>query len=214
MTFPFLNSLGFDIFPLTGNIGSHTKFGLRTAGFQDILQHLVVTVRCFDEKLCLMLTVYPLFQFLQSFLTFSRFDRQITVESETLSVEARAHDRQDNRRRSHQRNHLQILALCDSYNVCSRIGNGRTTGFRDYSHRISFLQRFQITRDSFGRRMFVQRIKRQFVDIDIPIHFFQEAACRAHILYDKMTNLQNDFSIVRRKDFFYRSITKSHRQQV
>ena len=30
----------------------------------------------------------------------------------------------------------------------------------------------------------------------------------------KMTNLQNDFSIVRRKDFFYRSITKSHRQQV
>ena len=60
----------FDIFPLTGNIGSHTKFGLRTAGFQDILQHLVVTVRCFDEKLCLMLTVYPLFQFLQSFLTF------------------------------------------------------------------------------------------------------------------------------------------------
>ena len=92
MTFPFLNSLGFDIFPLTGNIGSHTKFGLRTAGFQDILQHLVVTVRCFDEKLCLMLTVYPLFQFLQSFLTFSRFDRQITVESETLSVEARAHE--------------------------------------------------------------------------------------------------------------------------
>lgn len=88
--------------PLTGNIGSHTKFGLRTAGFQDILQHLVVTVRCFDEKLCLMLTVYPLFQFLQSFLTFSRFDRQITVESETLSVEARAHDRQDNRRLPHQ----------------------------------------------------------------------------------------------------------------
>ena len=44
MTFPFLNSLGFDIFPLTGNIGSHTKFGLRTAGFQDILQHLVVYV--------------------------------------------------------------------------------------------------------------------------------------------------------------------------
>ena len=103
---------------------------------QDVFHYLIVAVRRFDEKLRLMFAVHPLFEGFQPLGTFTRFDGKIAVESETLPVESRSHNGQDDRRGAHQRNDFQVLSLGNGNNICSRIGYSRTTGFGYHSHRL------------------------------------------------------------------------------
>ena len=114
---PFFDGFGLDIFTLASDIGRDAKLGLWTAILHDVLHHLVVAIRGLDEELRLVFGIDATFQRLDALDAFTRLDRQITMEGEALSVEARTHHRKDDGRRTDQGNDLQVLAL----------GNGHTS---------------------------------------------------------------------------------------
>ena len=158
----------------------------------------MITIRRFDKYLRLPLGIYPLFELLDSLYPFSRLDRQITLKSETLPVESRSHQRHQYRRRAHQWNHRQMFPLGNRHHIGPRVGHSRATGLRNHACRISLPQRFEKSRHLRRLRVTVQFIKRQVVDTNIGIRFFEKPSGRTHILYDKVTYPGYYFAVIRR----------------
>ena len=92
MPLPVLYAPCFDELSFARNVGGNAKFRLRTAILKNIVQHLIVTIRCLNEQLCLMLGLDTLFELLQLLGTFDWFNRQVSVEGKALPVETRTHD--------------------------------------------------------------------------------------------------------------------------
>ena len=202
LALPFLDGLGLDVFALAGDVGGNAKLGLRTAILHDVLHHLVVAIRSLDEELCLVFGINATFQCLDALSPFTRFDRQISMESEALPVEARAHDREYDGRRTYQRHHLQVLSLGYRHDIGSRVGHRRTSGFGNHPHGCSCLQRLQVTGYVFGRSMLVERIEREFIDVDASFHLLQETTCRTYILDNEMLDAEDDFLVIGRQYLF------------
>ena len=166
----------------------------------------MIPVRRLNEKLCLIFSIHTLLQCFQFLGTFPRFNRQITMKRKALPVKARSHHGKNNWRGSNQRNYLQFFTLCDGNHIRSRIGYRRTTGFGDNSHWSSAYQRLQITGNIFRWSMFVQRIKCQRININLPVHLFQETTGRTNIFDYKIPDTGNNFLIIRRQHLFNRCI--------
>ena len=181
---------------------------------KNILYHLIIAIRRFNEKLSLMFIIDALFQHFQLFGTLCRFNGKITMEGKALTVEAGTHDGEDNGRGPHQGDHSQVFPLCNSHYVRSRVGHRRTTGFGDHAHRMPLHQRLQIAGDVFGRRMLVQRIECQRINIYSLVHLFQKTACRAHILHDEIADSQYYLLIIRRQHRFNRRIAQRDWQKI
>ena len=79
-----------------------------------------------------------------------------------------------------------------------RVGHSRATGLRNHACRISLPQRFEKSRHLRRLRVTVQFIKRQVVDTNIGIRFFEKPSGRTHILYDKVTYPGYYFAVIRR----------------
>ena len=174
----------------------------------------MIPVRSFNEKLRLMFRINPPFKFFQPLGTFIRFNWQITVKSKTLSVESRSHYGKNDGRRPYQRNNLQIPALGNSHNICSRVSYGRTTSLWNHAHGMTFRQRIQISRNIFRWSMLVQRIKRKSINVNFPIYLFQKTTCRTDIFHNKMLDFTNDTGIISRQDFVNGRIAQCHGQQI
>lgn len=214
LALPLPHGLGFDILPFTSNVRRNAELGLRTAVMKNILYHLIIAIRRFNEKLSLMFIIDALFQHFQLFGTLCRFNGKITMEGKALTVEAGTHDGEDNGRGPHQGDHSQVFPLCNSHYVRSRVGHSRTTGFGDHAHRMPLHQRLQIAVDVFGRRMLVQRIECQRINIYSLVHLFQKTACRAHILHDEIADSQYYLLIIRRQHRFNRRIAQRDWQKI
>ena len=214
LALPLPHGLGFDILPFTSNVRRNAELGLRTAVMKNILYHLIIAIRRFNEKLSLMFIIDALFQHFQLFGTLCRFNGKITMEGKALTVEAGTHDGEDNGRGPHQGDHSQVFPLCNSHYVRSRVGHSRTTGFGDHAHRMPLHQRLQIAGDVFGRRMLVQRIECQRINIYSLVHLFQKTACRAHILHDEIADSQYYLLIIRRQHRFNRRIAQRDWQKI
>lgn len=65
LALPLPHCLGFDILPFTSNVRRNAELGLRTAVMKNILYHLIIAVRRFNEKLGLVFIVDALFQHFQ-----------------------------------------------------------------------------------------------------------------------------------------------------
>lgn len=136
------------------------------------------------------------------------------MEGKTLSVKSRSHHRQDNRGRPYQWYHFQPFPLGNGYDIGSRICHRRTSCFRNHPHGIALLKRFQITGYGIRRGMFVQRIESHRINVRFPIYFFEETACRAHFLNNKMADARYYFLIIRREYNIYRRIAQSYWQKI
>ena len=143
LALPLPHGLGFDILPFTSNVRRNAELGLRTAVMKNILYHLIIAIRRFNEKLSLMFIIDALFQHFQLFGTLCRFNGKITMEGKALTVEAGTHDGEDNGRGPHQGDHSQVFPLCNSHYVRSRVGHSRTTGFGDHAHRMPLTSGFR-----------------------------------------------------------------------
>lgn len=123
MPLPFFYAASLNIFAFAGDIGSDAKLRLRTAMLQNVVHHLMIAVRGFDEKLRLALGIDALFQLFQPFDAFGGIDRQIAVKSKALPIESRRHHRKDNGRRTYQRNDFQFLALGNGDYIRAGVGH-------------------------------------------------------------------------------------------
>lgn len=65
LALPLPHGLGFDILPFTSNVRRNAELGLRTAVMKNILYHLIIAIRRFNEKLSLMFIIDALFQHFQ-----------------------------------------------------------------------------------------------------------------------------------------------------
>ena len=196
LALPLLDGLGLDVFAFASDVGGNAELGRGTTILHDVFHHLVVTIGSLDEELRLVFGVDALFESLDTLDAFARFDGQITMESEALSVESRAHDRKNDGRRTYQRNDLQVLALGNGYDIGTRVGHRRTSGFGNDSHRLASLQWFQVTRYVLGRGVLVERIEREFINVDASFHLLQKATCRTYILDNEMLDAEDDFLVM------------------
>ena len=110
------------------------------------------------------------------------------MEGETLPVEPRCHDGKEYRRRPDKRYDFVPFPLRDGDDICPRIGHRRATGFRDNADGFAPFQRSEVSRHDFGCRVFVELREGLRVDVDARFYLLQEAAGRADVLYDEMSD--------------------------
>ena len=214
LALPLLDGLGLDVLILASDVGCDAELGLRTAVLHDVLHHLVVAIGGLDEELGLVFGINATFQCLDALDALARFDGQITMEGEALPIESRPHDGEDDGRRAYQGDHLQVLALGNGHDIGTRIGHGRASGFGDDTHRLTCLQRLQVSGDVFGRSVLVEGIERKFVYVDASLHLLQETTRRTHILYNEMLDAEYDFLVMRREHLFDGGIAQGYGDEV
>ena len=136
------------------------------------------------------------------------------MESEALSVEARAHDTHDDARRANQGNDLDVLALSYRHYICSRIGNGRTASLADDAHRMTLPDRVKVAVDIVAVSVLVELKDGQLIDVDALLDFLQETACRTDILDNKVLYADDDLTVVRWQHLLYRGVAEGHGNEI
>ncbi len=182
---------------------------------QDVVYNLVVAVGCLDEYLRLLLGIGSLLQPVQTLGTLGRLYGQVAVEGEALSVEARSHDREDDGRRTDERNDAQSATLCQCHDIGTGVGNGGTSGFGyDTDRQTFFLQRLQVTAYGSSGSVFVQLAEGERINVHVLVHLAQEAACGAHVLDDKVLYGGYDIVVESRQHTIKRRVAKGHGDEV
>ena len=64
------------------------------------------------------------------------------------------------------------------------------------------------------RGVFVERIEREFIDVDASFHLLQETTCRTHILDNEMLDAEDDFLVMGRQYFFDGGIAQGDGDEV
>ena len=59
-----------------------------------------------------------------------------------------------------------------------------------------------------GIGVFIERIKRELIDIDAAIHQLKETACCAYILHNKMADAKYNLAIIGRQDLLHRCLAQ------
>ena len=136
------------------------------------------------------------------------------MESEALSVEARAHDTHDDTRRANQGNDFDVLALSYRHYICSRIGNGRTASLADDAHRMTLPDRVKVAVDIVAVSVLVELKDGQLIDVDALLDFLQETACRTDILDNKVLYADDDLTVVRWQHLLYRGVAEGHGNEI
>ena len=62
--------------------------------------------------------------------------------------------------------------------------------------------------------MFVELVESESIDVDRGFNFLQEPTCRAHVLYYKMTEREDDIAVVRGEDVVNGSIAQRNRNEL
>ena len=84
------------------------------------------------------------------------FHRQVSMECKCLAIEARSHEREQDRGGTGQGNDLDACAMCGSDQPCAGVGNTGTAGIRNDAHVVARESRFEQRRDLTRRGVFGQ----------------------------------------------------------
>ncbi|GAB7527483.1 hypothetical protein PBS_64750 [Paraburkholderia sp. 2C] len=98
------------------------------------------------------------------------------MKGKALAVQARRHQRQQNRTRAHEWHDLDAALVRAPHEQRARIGDGRATGFRDEPRVGACENRREQPVDSTGGRIHVEFANLDFLDRPLGADFLQERA--------------------------------------
>ena len=198
--FPRGDAFGSDQLIGLEQIGSNRQSGIFIAGSNQLFEKPQVPIRRFDEYLGLILGLCPFFEVADGPYTFGRFDRQVSVEGEGLSVLAGSHQGQNDGGRAHQRNDFDFMLMGEGDQIGTRIGHSRNSGFGEYTG----IRPVQDRDEQFGYlswgRVFVQFGELQRIDRTLHTGSAQKAPGRPDILDNEVADPIHHIPVEHRKD--------------
>ena len=171
---PFADRLGLQIFVSASDVSGYAKPRRRPAVGNEVIDNPIVAIRGLDEDLGLVLGINAAFAMTDGSRPLAFVNRQIAVERKALPVETRPHEGQHYRRRAYEWHHTHPGTLCYGHDIRTRICYGRTSGLGNHAHGIAFGQRTEICRYCFGRRMLVEFVENQRINVNRLVRLLQE----------------------------------------
>ena len=187
---------------------------MSAATARQLVEQPQISVRSLDEQLRLSLGPGPLLEAADRLSPLGVLDGQIAVECERLPVEARSHQREQDRRRADQRRYADSVPVGQRRQVGSRIGHARQTRLRQYARIGAAEYGSQQFRYLFRRRVLVQLGYPQAVYRLADACPTQETAGRAFVFDDEIVEPRHDGTVVFRQDVVDRPVADRGRQHV
>ena len=98
-------------------------------------------------------------------LTLAFVYRQVTTEGKALPIEARPHERHEDRARAHEGNDRYPPTLGQCYYVCARISHSRTACLGDHSHRFARERWGEVGAEDTWVSMLIELVEGQGIDV-------------------------------------------------
>ncbi len=175
-----------DPFGIEGEVAGDAERSGRRQRLQHRFEEGHIAVGRLDEQLGVAVALHLLLQAAQDAHELVFLARQIAVEGELLSVEARGHQCQQERRRAYKRHHLDAFLVCLTHQQGPGVGHRRAARFGQQPQRVALPHRSEQPPDRVRRGVFVQLFDVQFGDGKGRIGRFDEAACRPRTLGHEM----------------------------